>query len=98
MCLTPKGELMIADSDRETIIRYARKYNARSVYLFGSSLDDRREASDIDLAVEGIAPAAFFRFYGELLRHLSRPVDVVDLSKKTLFSQMVEERGVRIYG
>ena len=89
---------MITDDDRETIIRYAKKYDVLSVYLFGSSLDDRREATDIDLGVKGIAPRLFFKFYGELLRELSKPVDLVDLSKKTLFNQMVEERGVEIYG
>lgn len=89
---------MITESDKETIIQDAKKYNVSSVYLFGSSLDDNREATDIDLGVKGVPPKLFFKFYGELLRKLSKPVDLVDLSKKSLFNQIVEEEGVKIYG
>jgi len=89
---------MISERDKEVIIQYARKYNVSSVYLFGSSTDESSEANDIDLAVEGIVPKLFFKFYGELLRSLSKPVDLVDLSQKSLFNQMVEERAVKIYG
>jgi uncharacterized protein len=89
---------MIKDRDKEIIIQYAKKYEVSSVYLFGSSLDNNVEANDIDLAVKGIIPKNFFKFYGELLRNLSKPVDLVDLSKKSLFNQMVEEKGVKIYG
>lgn len=89
---------MISEKDKEIIIRYAKKYNVSSVYLFGSSLEDYNKANDIDLAVKGILPRLFFKFYGELLRDLSKPVDLVDLSKKTLFTQIVEEKAVKIYG
>lgn len=89
---------MISEKNKRIIIRYARKYNVASVYLFGSSLDDDIEAKDIDLGVKGINPRLFFKFYGELLRNLSKDVDIVDLSKKSLFNDMVEKRGVRIYG
>ena len=89
---------MITERDKEVIVQYARKYAVSSVYLFGSSTDEGAGANDIDLAVKGIAPKLFFKFYGELLRSLSRPVDLVDLSQKSLFNQIVEERGVKIYG
>jgi len=89
---------MISERDKEVIIQYARKYNVSSVYLFGSSTDESSEANDIDLAVEGIVPKLFFKFYGELIRSLSKPVDLVDLSQKSLFNQMVEERAIKIYG
>lgn len=89
---------MITEKEKEVIIQYARKYNVASVYLFGSSAGEGTEANDIDLAVKGILPRLFFKFYGELLRSLSKPVDLVDLSQRSLFNQMVEERGVKIYG
>lgn len=89
---------MITEIDREIIIRYAKKYNVASVYLFGSSLEDNIEAKDIDLGVKGIAPELFFKFYGELLRNLSKVVDLVDLSKKSLFNDIIEEKGVDIHG
>ncbi len=89
---------MIAKKDRDVIIRCAKRYNVASVYLFGSSLSADRKAADIDLGVKGVVPALFFKFYGELMRGLSKPVDVIDLSKRSLFNRMVEEKGVKIYG
>jgi len=89
---------MLKESDKTTIIRCAQKYNVSSIYLFGSNLDPETQARDIDLGVKGIKPALFFKFYGELLRRLSKPVDLVDLSHKTLFNALVEKRGTKIYG
>ena len=89
---------MISERDKEIITQYAKKYKVSTIYLFGSSLDRNSGYNDIDLAVKGIKPEVFFKFYGELLRNLSKPVDLVDLSKKSLFNQIIEEKGVRIYG
>jgi predicted nucleotidyltransferase len=71
---------MIAEADREVITQVAREFKVGKVVLFGSSLAEGREPNDIDLGVKGIEPRLFFRFYGELMRRLSLPVDVVDLS------------------
>ncbi len=89
---------LISEKDKEIIIQFARKYQVSTIYLFGSSIDDFEQANDIDLAVKGIRPDLFFKFYGELLRNLSKPVDLVDLSQKSLLNQIIEERGVKIYG
>lgn len=89
---------MITENDRTVIIRCAKKYNVSSVILFGSSLDESLTANDIDLAVKGLAPRQFFKFYAELLKHLSKPIDLIDITRKTLFNDLVQESGVRIYG
>jgi len=89
---------MLSDSDKTIILGCAQKYNVAAVYLFGSSLNPNAPARDIDLGVKGVKPAVFFKFYGELMRKLSKPVDVVDLSHKTLFNKLVEKRGEKIYG
>ena len=57
-----------------------------------------REARDIDIAVEGISARDFFRFYGELMFALSKPVDVVDLSGDSKFLDLVRREGVPLYG
>jgi predicted nucleotidyltransferase len=88
---------MINEQEKEIIIRYAKKYKVSSVYLFGSALD-QSEYNDIDLAVNGIKPDLFFKFYGELLRNLPKPLDLIDLSEKSLFNQIIEKEGVKIYG
>ena len=88
---------MLDDIDREQILECADKYGVTTLVLFGSSLESD-EARDIDLGVRGIAPELFFKFYGELLRKLSKPVDIVDLSVQSRFTDLVESRGVKIYG
>jgi len=76
----------------------ACRYDVGGVLLFGSSADPDREGDDIDLAVEGIAPREFFNFYGDLIFNLSKPVDLIDLSKDTKFNRLVSREGVRLYG
>jgi predicted nucleotidyltransferase len=89
---------MIAQEDRDTIVRLAREYRVARVILFGSSAAEGREPHDIDLAVKGIEPRLFFRFYGDLLMRLSKPVDLVDLAYRSLFTELIERDGVVLYG
>ncbi len=89
---------MITEHEKDIILRCAKKYNASSVLLFGSSIEEEEDANDIDLAIKGVEQKLFFKFYAELVRHLSKPVDLVDLSRKSLFNDIIEETGVRIYG
>jgi predicted nucleotidyltransferase len=88
---------MITEIDKKIILRIARKYGATKVLLFGSALSGTGEGRDIDLAVEGVADEDFFTFYGELICALSKPVDVVDLSRKTKFSELVQQEGLPLH-
>jgi predicted nucleotidyltransferase len=88
---------MISKKEKEIILKCAKKYNVLKIYLFGSALNSK-DYNDIDLAVEGIKPELFFKFYGELLRNLPKPVDLVDLSEKSLFNKIIKERGTKIIG
>ena len=87
---------MISPQDKSRIIALAEKYRVAKILLFGSSA--HKEGQDIDLAVEGLAGAQFFKFYGELIFSLSKPVDLIDLSGKSGFVRMVAAEGVPIYG
>lgn len=89
---------MISERDKATIVDIARRYGVGQVLLFGSSADPTKQANDIDLGVEGIAPEKFFSFYGELLFGLSKPVDLIELSKDTKFNRLVRREGVQVYG
>ncbi|MBN1865806.1 hypothetical protein JW916_00810 [Candidatus Sumerlaeota bacterium] len=80
------------------VVDCAREFDAKAVWLFGSSLGDESQAHDIDLAVDGLAPSAFFSFYARLIRDLPRPVDLVDLSLNPPIRHIIWEKGVRIYG
>ena len=88
---------MITEKEESIIREGAEKYGTTAVFLFGSSLehDDYR---DIDLAVDGLEPGKFFSFYAYLVKRLSKQVDLVDLSHRSLFSDLVVETGTRVYG
>lgn len=89
---------MITDGDKIKIQEISKKYNAKRVLLFGSSVLPEKESHDIDIAVEGISPKDFFRFYGDLLFSLSKPVDVIDISGNSKFIQIILREGVMLYG
>ena len=88
---------MISEEDKATIVNIVRQYNAGSVLLFGSGADPTKEAQDIDLAVDDLAPEKFFSFYGDLLFSLSKPVDLIDLTADTKFNRLVYREGIRLY-
>lgn len=88
---------MITDADKKIIEQLARKYHAKRVVLFGSSLSPIREYRDIDIAVEGVEGKDFYTFYGELLCALSKPIDIIDLSKKTRFVELILREGIPLY-
>jgi predicted nucleotidyltransferase len=88
---------MITDTDKKIIEQTARRYHAKRVVLFGSSLSPAREYRDIDIAVEGIKEKDFYTFYGEPLCALSKPVDIIDLSKKTRFVELILREGIPLY-
>ena len=88
---------MINDTEKNIIEQLARKYHAKRVVLFGSSLSPAREYRDIDIAVEGIKEKDFYTFYGELLCALSKPIDIIDLSKKTRFVELILREGIPLY-
>ncbi|MEA1944039.1 MAG: nucleotidyltransferase domain-containing protein [Euryarchaeota archaeon] len=88
---------MISEKDKTTILKYAKKYNVSTVILFGSGLY-RDDPKDIDIGIKGIEPENFFKFYGELLLEVSKCIDIVNLSKDSLFNRLVEKEGVKLYG
>lgn len=88
---------MISKKDKQTILKYSKKYNLGKVILFGSS-KDKKNANDIDIGIKGIKSEKFFDFCWEVYRDLSKPVDIIDLSEKSLFNQIVERDGLVLYG
>lgn len=89
---------MLTASEQKTIAQCAAEFGARAVWLFGSSLDESGEARDIDLAVEGVRPELFFKFYARLAWALPKPVDLVDLADATSLAPLIRAKGKRIYG
>ena len=89
---------MLSPRDKAEIEDIARRYGVARGLLFGSSATDSSEAHDIDLAVEGLASARFFSFYADLIFGLSKPVDLVDLGRKSMFTDIIRREGIPVYG
>ena len=89
---------MVSARDKATIAVLARRYGAATIWLFGSSAEGRRRGRDLDLAVEGVAPARFFQFVGDLMLSLSKPVDVIALEKRSKLGALIRRDGIPIYG
>ena len=89
---------MISEKDKKAILDLAQKYKVKRIILFGSASKDKIKSRDIDLAVEGIPDKLFFKFYSELMFSLSKPVDLVDLRKKSKFTKIITAEGIQIYG
>ncbi len=88
--------MMITTKDKKIIQSLSKKYNAKRVLLFGSSLTSN--GNDIDLAVEGVVPKHFFDFYSDLMFALSKPVDLIDLIGSSKFVELIRKEGVLLYG
>lgn len=89
---------MISERDKKIICELSEKYHVKRVLLFGSSADPSKEGRDIDLAVDGINPKEFFKYYGRLMLKLSKPVDLIDLAETSKFVTLVKKEGIPIYG
>ena len=90
---------MIPKDELDNAIEIAKKYGIGKMYLIGSSLyKEPSGANDYDFAVAGVPAGNLFKFYGELLRSMSKNVDIIDLSGKiTKFKSIVIREGKLIY-
>ncbi|MBI5298978.1 MAG: nucleotidyltransferase domain-containing protein [Deltaproteobacteria bacterium] len=90
---------MIPKRDLNKAVELAKKYHIGKLYLVGSALHgDPQEANDYDFAVDEYPPDVFFSFYGELMRTMPKPVDLINLSgRKMLFEKLVMRDGLLIY-
>jgi len=89
---------MISEADKKRIVDLSRKYSVKRILLFGSAADAKADANDIDLGVSGVPDSLFFKFYGELISALSKPVDLIDVEDGSSFSKLVSREGVVLYG
>jgi predicted nucleotidyltransferase len=90
---------MIPKDELDKAIEIARKYGVGELYLIGSALHKEPEkVNDYDFAVKDVPTGNFFRFYGELIRAMSKSVDLIDLSGKiTKFKAIILREGKLIY-
>lgn len=95
-----RAEEALAEARRAARI-LAERYGVTRVTLFGSLAWPRpfRHDSDIDLAVEGLAPEHFFRADAELAREIPFPVDLKPLPDCwPSLRERIEREGLVLYG
>ena len=75
-------------------------FKFRRVYLFGSVTRDKSLSawSDIDLAIEGLPDAMFYRAYACLLKNANFPVDLKPLEElEVSVKERIKKEGWLIY-
>lgn len=90
------------ERELKKIAGISREFGAKKVILFGSCLEDIESAGDIDIAISGIKPREFFKYYGKVSMAVDGEVDIVDLDdirehlyKRVLSKgQVIYEEGV----
>lgn len=77
----------------DTLDSLPSSYRPNQVYIFGSLIRPWAFTadSDIDLAVESLAPENFFTLMGILAAELGREVDLIDLSRCHFAPQIRQE-------
>jgi len=90
---------MMPKQEIDKAVEIAVKYGVGELYLIGSAIHKQSdEARDYDFAVRDVPVGTFFRFYGELMRSLSKTVDLIDLSgKRTKFKDIVLKEAKLVY-
>lgn len=86
----------LKETERDTIIRLAREYGARKVWLFGSAIKET-EYNDIDIGVEGLPGAKVYELFSRLFDALPKPVDLIDMDGENPIRHIIRDRGVIIY-
>ena len=84
----------------EVVRVLVEELGVRRVILFGSLLDGRlHERSDIDLAVEGLAPERYWEALWRCSKAAQRHVDLVPLGEASAsLRDHIRERGEVLYG
>ena len=87
---------------QEMLIESAKKYDVKSLWLFGSSLiADEEDAGDIDLGVEGIDRDRAWDMYSELFdaihEHCRKPLDFVEMDEPLSIVHVIRSEGMKIY-
>lgn len=71
-----------------------RNHGATAVYVFGSAVrGELRDDSDVDLAVEGLPAAVFFRAMAQASRIVGRAVDLLSLDLNPVLKREVLASG-----
>ncbi len=92
----------VFETELKRIVSISKEFGAKKLLLFGSCLEEIESAQDIDIAVSGVKPREFFKYYGKVSMAVDDEVDIVDLDdvREHLYKRILSkgkvlyERGV----
>lgn len=88
----------ILEAELAKIVGISKEFGVRIVLLFGSCLEDIKSARDIDIAVSGVKPREFFKYYGRVSMAVDDEVDIIDLDDvREHFHKRILSKGKIIY-
>lgn len=88
----------VFEAELNKIVAVSKEFHVEKVILFGSCLDNVESARDIDIAVSGIDPRKFFKYYGRISGEIDDEVDIVDLDDmRQHFYKKIVNQGRIIY-
>lgn len=92
---------MIEPETKKILVECARKYGAKTVWLFGSALRDETSAADIDIGVEGLNREKAWEMYSELFDRIhaerGKTLDFVEMDEPLSIIHVIRAEGVKIY-
>jgi predicted nucleotidyltransferase len=77
----------------DKIVQLARTYGATRLILFGSAMDARQTARDIDIACDGVPGWKLFELAAKIEDELDILLDIIPLTPATRFTRNIEKRG-----
>lgn len=89
--------MAITQENIDYAIKLGKEFGVTKILLFGSALEDPRNANDLDLAIDGINPSDFFLYAAKLEDHLFKNVDLVPLESDSPFIEHIKKYGKFIY-
>ncbi|MDI6735388.1 MAG: hypothetical protein QME42_04195 [bacterium] len=85
----------VLERELAKIISISKDFGVEKMLLFGSCLEELESAQDIDIAVSGIKPREFFKYYGKVSMAVEDEVDIVDLDdvREHLYKRILSKGG-----
>ena len=85
--------MTIQKEQLDRAIALAKAYGVTRLILFGSAATAPEQASDLDLACDGVTGWKFYELGARLEEELRVALDLVPLSPPTRFTRLIERRG-----
>jgi len=85
--------MAVTQSQIDRIIALAKSYGVTRLILFGSAVEEPEEASDIDIACDGVSGWKIYEMAAKIEDELDIPIDIVPLTPSNKLTKYIESIG-----